>query len=111
MDGLMNEPKDQATGTPRECHCLSLLNEIRHLQDDFDGEGSPAPRIEVIEAAERVMRKFGYSPDDFVAGNNGTVFYEGNNRSIEFIDGSTCEVSVFGEGELTIRRVSIESMV
>jgi hypothetical protein len=93
---------------PSSSHCLSYLHEIRQLKDDWDGEGSPAPRIEVIEAAERVMMNFGYHPDDFVAGNNGTIFYEGSNGSIEFLDGSTCEV--YKKGELTVRRVSVESM-
>lgn len=56
------------------------LLRLRFINDDWDGEGSPAPSAEVLNFATNLARRMkdqGQSPPDRVlAGVNGTVFFE-----------------------------------
>jgi len=58
-------------------NCVDELLRIRNFQDDWDGEGSPAPSIEVVDGAMKLARTLdarGVVPAHRVAASvNGTI--------------------------------------
>jgi hypothetical protein len=69
------------TLTPRPWRpAIDDLLAIRSLEDDWDGQGSPAPHPAIVDAAlwfAQSIEESGFpSPDFAVAGVNGTVIFE-----------------------------------
>lgn len=59
---------------------LARLKAFRSLDDDWDGDGSPAPGPELADGAisfAQALQKQGVEPPDrVVVGVNGTIFFE-----------------------------------
>jgi hypothetical protein len=98
---------------------LGKLEEFRKLKDDWDGEGSPAPEGEVIDAANRLANAAGAdgttaAPDRVLAGVNGTISFEWVSkdrfRSFEVLSKDLVESTFWEKGmdKPVISRESLE---
>lgn len=60
--------------------CIAELKCFRSLEEDWDGEGSLAPRPELVDGAislaQRLQRGGNGSPDRVVVSVNGTIYFE-----------------------------------
>jgi hypothetical protein len=60
--------------------CIAELKRFRSLEEDWDGEGSAAPRPELVDGAislaQRLQRDGFGSPDRVVVSVNGTIYFE-----------------------------------
>ena len=61
-------------------HLVDELKRIRTLKDDWDGEGTEAPPVSLVDAAITLAQKLeanGYPPADrVIASVNGTIYFE-----------------------------------
>lgn len=74
---------------------IDQLLAIRQLEDDWDGQGTPAPRVEVVDSAlvlALLLRREGVEvPTGVVQGVNGDVLFDWQSP-----DGKYVEVEVNG---------------
>ncbi len=99
---------DAADGPARTwAGVIDDLLALRGLEDDWDGQGAPAPEPAVVDTALTVATDFrsdGLAPPDrAVAGVNGTVVLEW------FSPKTYCEIEITAPGQVEGRLVNRES--
>ena len=75
---------------------VKSINKIGYYEDDWDGEGSPAPTQKVIEnalEAALIFEKIGTTlPSRVIASVNSTIYFE------FFVPGGYCEIEITEDG-------------
>jgi hypothetical protein len=73
-------PAADAPGSDGWAQCIDKLFAIRQLEDDWDGQGSPAPPVEVVDSAlvlALLLRREGFAPPSWVVqGVAGDVCFD-----------------------------------
>lgn len=93
----------------RWAHCVDELLRVRRLEDDWDGQGSPAPEPSLVDSAilfAKLYQERGeIAPDFALASVNGSIVFEWHLPS-EFV-----EVEVVAADRVEKRRVRHDSDV
>lgn len=75
-----NEIAGYPVSSTRWNDVLTEVRNMRYLQDDWDGDGSLAPSVEVVDSAiaygSNLRQTYVDPPDRVIAGVNGTVIFE-----------------------------------
>lgn len=107
--GHSDTPNHSEAREVRWSRCIDELLRVRRLEDDWDGQGSPAPEPALVDSAilfAKLYQERGEIPPDFTLGSvNGTIIFEWHLPS-EFV-----EVEVVSVDRVEKRRVRRDSDV
>jgi hypothetical protein len=114
--GIFSPVQNSLSATDNDwSYVFDRLNVYRGYQDDWDGEGSPAPGPEIVDAAiayARSLRDKGeQAPDMVVPGVNGTIALEWHTpkiyREIEFERADAATICVINRETSQIESTTI----